>query len=170
MSKTEDSKNWITMCIFRSWSGLESLFRIQRWFQVILQSKVALNSVRIIVRDLQNSGGIVLNSWLVIYFLAFGKHVSWRPILRMKLRLKQKDLQRSTAWTKIGILRHILAQISNIKFHEEFVHDIKILFTNECTLYWTYKMLKFTIKTSIHSLLHVSVHLDHPQGAYADPC
>jgi hypothetical protein len=22
----------------------------------------------------------------------------------------------------------------------------------------------------MHSLLHVSVHLDHPQGAYADPC
>jgi hypothetical protein len=31
-------------------------------------------------------------------------------------------------------------------------------------------MLKFTIKTSMHSLLHVSVHLDHPQGACADPC
>jgi hypothetical protein len=31
-------------------------------------------------------------------------------------------------------------------------------------------MLKFTTKTSMHSLLHVSVHLDHPQGAYADPC
>jgi hypothetical protein len=30
-------------------------------------------------------------------------------------------------------------------------------------------MLKFTIKISIHSLLHVSVHLDHPQGADADP-
>jgi hypothetical protein len=30
-------------------------------------------------------------------------------------------------------------------------------------------MLKFTIKTSIHSLLHISVHLDHPQGAYAVP-
>jgi hypothetical protein len=47
---------------------------------------------------------------------------------------------------------------------------IKILFTNECTFYRTYKMLKFTIETSMHSLLHVSVHLDHPQGAYADPC
>jgi hypothetical protein len=22
----------------------------------------------------------------------------------------------------------------------------------------------------MHSLLHVSVYLDHPQGAYADPC
>jgi hypothetical protein len=22
----------------------------------------------------------------------------------------------------------------------------------------------------MHSLLHVSVHPDHPQGAYADPC
>jgi hypothetical protein len=30
-------------------------------------------------------------------------------------------------------------------------------------------MLKFTIKTSTHALLHVSVNLDHPQGAYADP-
>jgi hypothetical protein len=52
----------------------------------------------------------------------------------------------------------------------KFVVTIKILFTKECTLYWTYKMLKFTIKTSVHSLLHVSVHLDHPQGTYADPC
>jgi hypothetical protein len=48
--------------------------------------------------------------------------------------------------------------------------NIKIVFTNECTFYWTYKMLKFTIKTSIHSSLHVSVHLDHLQGAYGDPC
>jgi hypothetical protein len=31
-------------------------------------------------------------------------------------------------------------------------------------------MLKFAIKTSMHSPLNVSVHLDHPQGAYADPC
>jgi hypothetical protein len=31
-------------------------------------------------------------------------------------------------------------------------------------------MFKFTIKTSMHSLLHVSVHLDHPQGGCADPC
>jgi hypothetical protein len=31
-------------------------------------------------------------------------------------------------------------------------------------------ILKFTIKISMHSLLHVSVHLDHPQGAYADRC
>jgi hypothetical protein len=22
----------------------------------------------------------------------------------------------------------------------------------------------------MHSLLHISAHLDHPQGAYADPC
>jgi hypothetical protein len=31
-------------------------------------------------------------------------------------------------------------------------------------------MLKFTIKISMHSLLHVSVHPYHPQGAYTDPC
>jgi hypothetical protein len=31
-------------------------------------------------------------------------------------------------------------------------------------------MLKFTIKISMHSILHVSVHLDHPQEAYVDPC
>jgi hypothetical protein len=48
--------------------------------------------------------------------------------------------------------------------------NIKITFTNECTFYLTYEMLKFTIKTSIHSPLHVSVHLDHLQGAYGDPC
>jgi hypothetical protein len=46
----------------------------------------------------------------------------------------------------------------------------KIIFTNEGTFYLTDKMLKFTIKTSIHSPLHVSVHLDHLQGAYGDPC
>jgi hypothetical protein len=33
-----------------------------------------------------------------------------------------------------------------------------------------HKMLKFTIKISVYSLLHVSVHLGHPQGAYAEPC
>jgi hypothetical protein len=29
-------------------------------------------------------------------------------------------------------------------------------------------MLKFTIKISLYSLLHVSIHLDHPQEAYAE--
>jgi hypothetical protein len=48
--------------------------------------------------------------------------------------------------------------------------NIKITFTNECTFYSTYKMLKFTIETSVHSPLHVSVHLDHLQEAYGDPC
>jgi hypothetical protein len=33
-----------------------------------------------------------------------------------------------------------------------------------------FNVLKFTIKTSMLSLLHVSIHLDHPQGAYDDPC
>jgi hypothetical protein len=33
--------------------------------------------------------------------------------------------------------------------------NIKITFTNECTFYLTYKMLKFTIKTSIHSPLNM---------------
>jgi hypothetical protein len=46
----------------------------------------------------------------------------------------------------------------------------KILFTNKCTLYETYRMLKLIIKTSLYSLLHVSAHPDHPQGAYAEPC
>jgi hypothetical protein len=32
------------------------------------------------------------------------------------------------------------------------------------------KYIKFAIKTSMHSLLNVLVNLDHPQGAYADPC
>jgi hypothetical protein len=37
-------------------------------------------------------------------------------------------------------------------FHCCTVHldNIKIIFTNECTIYWTYKMLTFTIKTSMH--------------------
>jgi hypothetical protein len=47
--------------------------------------------------------------------------------------------------------------------------SIEIPFTKERKLYETYKMLKFAIKTSMHSFLHVSVHLDHPQGAYVDP-
>jgi len=42
--------------------------------------------------------------------------------------------------------------------------NIKILFTNKCTLYYTHKMLKYTVKISLYLLLHVSVHLDHPQG------
>ena len=33
-----------------------------------------------------------------------------------------------------------------------------------------HKMLKRTIKISLCLLLHVSVQLDHPQGAYAEPC
>jgi hypothetical protein len=47
--------------------------------------------------------------------------------------------------------------------------NIKITFINERTFYLTYKMLKFTIETSIYLPLHVSVHLDHLQGAYGDP-
>jgi len=35
----------------------------------------------------------------------------------------------------------------------------KFPFNNKCTFYWSYEMLKFTLKC----LLHVSVHLDHPQ-------
>jgi len=31
-------------------------------------------------------------------------------------------------------------------------------------------MLKRTVKISLSSLLHVSVQLDHPQGAHAEPC
>jgi hypothetical protein len=31
-------------------------------------------------------------------------------------------------------------------------------------------MLKLTIKISRYSLLHVSAHPDHPQGAYAERC
>jgi hypothetical protein len=48
--------------------------------------------------------------------------------------------------------------------------NIKITFTNECTFYLTYKMLKFIIKTSMHLPVHVSFHLDHLQGAYGDLC
>jgi hypothetical protein len=38
--------------------------------------------------------------------------------------------------------------------------NIKIIFTNKCIL---------AIKTSMHSLLHVSVHLDHPQDKHRLP-
>jgi hypothetical protein len=31
-------------------------------------------------------------------------------------------------------------------------------------------MLKFTVKTSVYLLLHVSVHMDHFQGAHVGPC
>jgi hypothetical protein len=33
----------------------------------------------------------------------------------------------------------------------------------------TIKMLNFTVKTSVYLLLHVSVHMDHLQGAYVGP-
>jgi hypothetical protein len=33
-----------------------------------------------------------------------------------------------------------------------------------------YKMLKFTVKTSVYFLLHVSVHMDQLQGAHVVPC
>jgi hypothetical protein len=36
--------------------------------------------------------------------------------------------------------------------------------------YYTRKMLKRAVKISLCLLLHVSVQLDHPQGAYAEPC
>jgi hypothetical protein len=48
--------------------------------------------------------------------------------------------------------------------------NVKILFTNKCTFFLTYKMLKFTIKISLYLLLHVSVHPDQPQGPCAEPC
>jgi len=38
-------------------------------------------------------------------------------------------------------------------------------FTNRCTLYQSYKPLKFTLKLKLNLLLHVSVY-DHHQGAY----
>jgi hypothetical protein len=59
-----------------------------------------------------------------------------------------------------------------IDFYFCTVHldNIKITFIKEFTFYLTYKLLKCTIKTSIHSPLHVSLHLDHLQGAYGDPC
>jgi len=31
-------------------------------------------------------------------------------------------------------------------------------------------MLKCTVKISLCTLLHVSVHLNHPHEAYAEPC
>jgi len=40
-------------------------------------------------------------------------------------------------------------------------------------LYYTYKMLNYTVKISHDCsffFLHVSVHLDYHQGAYAEPC
>ena len=47
---------------------------------------------------------------------------------------------------------------------------LMFLLPTNALLYYTYKMLKYTVKTSQLLLLHVSVHLDHPQGAYAEPC
>ena len=35
--------------------------------------------------------------------------------------------------------------------------------------YYRHKMLIFTLKYLLFSLLHVSVHLDHPQGAHTEP-
>ena len=47
---------------------------------------------------------------------------------------------------------------------------LMFLLPTNALLYYTYKMLKYTVKTSHYMLLHVSVHLDHHQGAYAELC
>ena len=44
---------------------------------------------------------------------------------------------------------------------------LKFLSPTNAPFYWTYKMLKCTVKNISCLLLHVSVHLDHLQGAYA---
>jgi hypothetical protein len=51
-----------------------------------------------------------------------------------------------------------------------YFDNIKIPFTYKCTLILKHKMLKRTVKISLCLLLHVSVQLDHPQGAYGEPC
>jgi hypothetical protein len=60
----------------------------------------------------------------------------------------------------------------NILFYCSTVHldNIKVLLTNKCTIYYPYKMLKFTVKTSVYLFLHVSVHMDHLQGVHVGPC
>jgi len=45
----------------------------------------------------------------------------------------------------------------------------KFLSPTNTLFYQTHKMLKRTVKISLCLLLHVSVQLDHPQGAYAEP-
>jgi hypothetical protein len=94
-------------------------------------------------------------------------HCTWiimHPINTWKFFLK--DLLSSWCMNVIRRFKDIYVKVSLCDIDK----DIKITFTNKCTFYLTRKMLKFSIKTSIHSPLHVSVHLDHLQGAYGDPC
>jgi hypothetical protein len=48
--------------------------------------------------------------------------------------------------------------------------NVQIPFTKKYTLYYKYKMLKLSLKIYLYGLLHVSVHPDHHQGAYVEPC
>jgi hypothetical protein len=48
------------------------------------------------------------------------------------------------------------------------VNGFKFLSPTNASLYYTYKMLKYTVKIS-HDC-SISVYLDHHQGAYAEPC
>ena len=46
----------------------------------------------------------------------------------------------------------------------------RFLSPTDALFYYTHKVLKHTVKISLCLLLHVSVQLDHPQGAYAESC
>jgi hypothetical protein len=49
-------------------------------------------------------------------------------------------------------------------------HKSRFFSSTNALFYQTHIMLKRTVKISLCLPLHVSVHLDHPQGAYAEPC
>jgi hypothetical protein len=100
-----------------------------------------------------------------------------------------QDVIQSVWFCKLFLFRMLATEVTNHKSRSaSFVTDarltyVKMYFMDSQTDYnikvfcdqqmhnlLTYKMLKFTNKTSVYLLLHVSVHTDHLQGAHVGPC
>jgi hypothetical protein len=56
--------------------------------------------------------------------------------------------------------------ITFLSLYRAFYNDN--FFYQKCTFYSKYKILKFTLKHVLQSLLHILVHADHHQGVYID--
>ena len=69
----------------------------------------------------------------------------------------------------VSATKKLLLDFHKIRHNSSFklVYQVKIPFTNKYTSFF---LIKRTVKISLCLLLHVSVQLDHPQGAYAELC
>jgi hypothetical protein len=69
-----------------------------------------------------------------------------------------------------GMLRGVRCCVNAPEKRRFFPFKVQSSFYQQMHPLLNIKMLKLTIKISLYSLLHASVHSDHPQGAYAEPC